>query len=95
MVGITIRDPDDDVKARLRIGASSNGRWVEEEARVILREAVDGQAWPESVAGLVRGRFARFGGVDPDLPPREPVRDPPGFGRAPRCFFPAPLSCPD
>ena len=40
MASITIRNLDDEVKARLRVRAASNGRSVEEEVRLILRDAV-------------------------------------------------------
>ena len=39
MASITIRNLDDDVKTRLRVRAASNGRSMEEEARLILRDA--------------------------------------------------------
>ena len=40
MASITIRNLGDDVKIRLRVRAAGNGRSVQEEARLILREAV-------------------------------------------------------
>ena len=40
MASITIRKLDDEVKTRLRMRAAGNGRSMEEEARLILREAV-------------------------------------------------------
>jgi len=40
MASITIRNLDDEVKDRLRMRAAENGRSMEEEARLILREAV-------------------------------------------------------
>ena len=40
MASITIRNLDDDVKTRLRVRAADNGRSMEEEARLILRDAV-------------------------------------------------------
>ena len=40
MASITIRNLDDDVKTRLRMRAASHSRSMEEEARVILRDAV-------------------------------------------------------
>ena len=42
MASITIRNLDDDVKTRLRVRASANGRSMEEEARLILAEAAIG-----------------------------------------------------
>ncbi len=40
MTSITVRNIDDDVKTRLRMRAAGNGRSMEEEVRLILREAV-------------------------------------------------------
>lgn len=80
MASITIRNLDDGVKTRLRVRAANNGRSMEEEARNILREAVEREAEPGNLAQAIRARFAPLGGVELDLPPREPMRDPPGFG---------------
>ena len=80
MASITIRNLDDEVKIRLRVRAASNGRSMEEEARVILREAVSGEADPENLASFIRECFVPFGGVDLELPPRESMREPPDFG---------------
>ncbi len=80
MASITIRRLDDDVKTRLRIRAAGNGRSMEEEARVILREAVnDKKERPKDLAEFTRECFASLGGVDLELPPRGPMRDPPDF----------------
>ncbi|MGI8484793.1 MAG: FitA-like ribbon-helix-helix domain-containing protein [Thermomicrobiales bacterium] len=43
MAALTIRNLDDDVKAKLRIRAAHNGRSMEAEAREILDEAVNGR----------------------------------------------------
>ena len=80
MASITIRKLDDEVKARLRLRAAANGRSMEEEARVILRLAVR-QEEP-SAKGLgtaLHELFKPFGGVELELPPREPMRNPPTF----------------
>ena len=76
MASITIRNLDSDVKNRLRIRATASGRSMEEEARMILREAVERQASPEDLAGAIRTRFKPFGGVDLEIPPRQPMREP-------------------
>ena len=47
MASITIRNLDDEVKTRLRVRASANGRSMEEEARLILAEAVDRNTAPQ------------------------------------------------
>ena len=80
MASITIRNLDDDVKTRLRKRATGHGRSMEEEVRVILREAVDRKAGPANLAIAIRARFASFGGVELEIPPREPMREPPRFG---------------
>jgi plasmid stability protein len=38
---LLVRNLDDDVKARLRVLAAEHGRSMEEEVRVILRQAVE------------------------------------------------------
>ena len=53
---------------------------MEEEARLILRDAVGDGAVPENGLGTaVHALFRPFGGVELELPPREPMREPPGF----------------
>ena len=42
MASLTIRKLDEDVKVYLRLRSARNGRSVEEEVRVILREMVQG-----------------------------------------------------
>ncbi len=79
MASITIRNLDDDVKTRLRVRAAENGRSMEEEARVILRDAVGRKPGSQNLASLIRARFGPLGGVEMELPPREPAREPPRF----------------
>ena len=79
MASITIRNLDDDVKTRLRGRAAENGRSMEEEARLILREAVGRKPGSQNLASLIRARFGPLGGVDLELPPCEPAREPPRF----------------
>ena len=79
MASITIRNLDDDVKTRLRVRAADNGRSMEEEARLILRDAVGPRQSPRNLASAIRARIAPLGGVDLELPPREPGREPPSF----------------
>ena len=79
MASITIRNLDNDVKTRLRIRAAAHGRSMEEEARLILREAVERPAGPTNLARAIRARFASFGGVELELPSRQPLREPPRF----------------
>ena len=80
MASITIRNLDDNVKTRLRVRAAGNGRSMEEEARLILAEAVDREPAPaEGLGTMIHELFKPFGGVELELPPREPMRDPPSF----------------
>ena len=79
MASITIRKLDEDVKSRLRVRAAANGRSMEEEARMILREAVGEEPEPKNLATFIRECFAPYGGVDLELPPRELAREPPKF----------------
>jgi plasmid stability protein len=80
MATLTIRDLDPSVKERLRIRAAESGRSMEEEVRVILRQATVKDSNPEiGLAEAIRRRFAPFGGVELEIPPRELGRDPPDF----------------
>ncbi len=79
MASITIRNLDDDVKTRLRKRAAGHGRSMEEEVRVILCEAVERKAGPENLARAIRARFAPLGGVELEIPLREPMWEPPRF----------------
>ena len=79
MASITIRKLDEGVKTRLRVRAAENGRSMEEEARVILREAVGSKPRTQDLLSVVRKHFGPDNGVDLELPPRTPVREPPRF----------------
>ena len=79
MASITVRDLDDDVKARLRNRAAANGRSIEAEVRLILRVAVGRKPAPRNLASIIRAHFGPSNGVDLELPPRESGREPPSF----------------
>ena len=79
MASITIRNLEDDLKRRLRIRAAEHGRSMEEEAREIIRHVVTEPTTPRNLAASIRARMAPLGGVDLDLPPRDPMREPPRF----------------
>lgn len=80
MASITIRNLDNDVKARLRVRAAGHGRSMEEEARQILRQAVESGTGPADLAAAIRARFAPLGGVEMEVPPRGPAPDPVALG---------------
>ena len=78
---ITIRNLDRALKERLRVRAARHGHSMEAEARRILETALAPQDGPTGrhLYDRIRSRFAPLGGVDLELPPREPVREPPKF----------------
>jgi plasmid stability protein len=80
MASITIRNLEDRLKTRLRVRAAEHGLSMEEEARRILRDALDRER-PRSLADLALKLFGPEHGVD--LEPHPPVRgpSPPDFGR--------------
>lgn len=79
MATITIRNLEDDVKTRLRVRAAGHGHSMEEEVRQILRRAVGRQENSRDLLSIVRSHFGPANGVDLELPPREPAREPPSF----------------
>ena len=80
MASITIRNLDDTLKSRLRIQAAVHGRSMEDEARDILRSALNREPTRKgSLAASIRARFAPLGGVELPVIPREPTREPPFF----------------
>ena len=80
MASITIRNLDDDVKTRLRLRAAGHGRSMEEEARLILAHAVEREeAPPKGLGTAIHELFKPFGGVELQMPPREPMSEPPRF----------------
>ena len=82
MASILIRKLDDSVKSRLRIRAARHGRSMEEEAREMLKAALNEEK-PRSLnlAESIRRHIDPLGGVDLDIPPRQRVRRPPGFAK--------------
>lgn len=79
MASITIRNLDKNVKSSLRVRAANHGRSMEEEARVILRDALLRPNESRNIASIFRKHFGPSHGVTLELPKREPLRDPPSF----------------
>ena len=80
LASITVRNLDDGLKRRLRVRAAENGRSMEQEARDILQAALDGEAAPvRNLGTALHELFKPFGGVDLEIPPREPMREVPQF----------------
>ncbi|MCK4515958.1 MAG: plasmid stabilization protein [Spirochaetaceae bacterium] len=64
MATITIRNLDDSIKVRLRVRAASHDRSMEEEARVILRDAFQDAGEERGLGTLIHKRFMDAGGVE-------------------------------
>ena len=80
MASITVRNLEEGLKRRLRIRAAENGRSMEQEARAILRAALDQETSKgKDLASAIRARFEPLGGVELEIPPRGPMREPPRF----------------
>jgi len=78
MASITIRRLDDSVKAKLRIRAAQNGRSMEEEARLLLTQTLKEKELPNSgnLADAIRRLVEPLGGIELEIPPREPMNEP-------------------
>jgi antitoxin FitA len=80
MASITIRNLDDALKRKLRLRAAHRNRSMEDEARDILRTALAQEpAETRRLADAIRELVEPLGGVELELPPRGPVREPPDF----------------
>jgi len=81
MSSITIRNLDPAVKERLRVRAAEHGHSMEAEARRILQSTliIPAGAGSRNLYERIRARFVPRGGIDIELPLREPVRKPPRF----------------
>ena len=76
MATLTIRNLDERLKGRLRVRAALRGRSMEEEARQILRVALnDVEPLSTDLAERIRRRFAKLGDVQLPIAAREPIRD--------------------
>ena len=80
MASLTLRNLDDSVKTRLRVRAAEHGRSMEDEARHILRNALDREP-PRTLADLALELFGPDHGIE--LEPHPPVTapEPPKFDR--------------
>lgn len=81
MASITIRNLEETTKRRLKVRAALHGRSMEQEAREILKSALrqkPGQGFKTGadLAEAIHRRFAPLGGLELELPSREPIRDP-------------------
>ena len=80
MASITIRNLDETLKSRLRVQAAVHGRSMEDEARDILRSALNHEPpGPKHLGTAIHTLFKALGGFDLPEVPREPMREPPTF----------------
>lgn len=81
MATMTIRNIDDQLKARLRVQAATHGRSMEDEARDILRAALSVEPVKGvSLVDAIRARVAPLGGAELESPERGAIRKPPELG---------------
>jgi plasmid stability protein len=83
MATLTIRNLDERTKTQLRIQAARHGRSMEEEARTILRSAIETRQPVTPGKGLgsrIHEHFAQLGGVELELPERSSLPTPDEFG---------------
>jgi plasmid stability protein len=76
VAALTIRNVDEKLKHQLRRQAAANDRSMEEEARVILRRALEStRPVSEGIATSIRREVERLGGgIDFELPEDAPYR---------------------
>ena len=78
MATLTIRNVDDTIKERLRVLAATHGHSMEEEARLILKQAVGGISG-RGLVELSRQLFNGENGINLELPSRHSDRRVPDF----------------
>ena len=75
MATITIRNLDETVKRKLQVRAALNGRSMEAEARETLSQSIEriaeSEEQEEDFGTAIQKRFAAFGGVELEIPPRQ------------------------
>lgn len=76
MASLTIRNFDDQLKAMLRLQAARHGCSMEQEARDILRRAVQAQPAGAGFAQKIHQRFAELNADELPIPERHAARLP-------------------
>ena len=79
MASLVIRKLDDGLKERLRVRAARHGRSMEEEVRVLLRNALEEPGVHRNLADLATSLFGKEG-VELEPHPEVPIRPPPDLG---------------
>ena len=90
MSTLTIRNLEDPLKSRLRMRAAARNRSMEEEARQILRAALQEPSAPRErdLGSRIRARFSALGDIQLPIDPRQAVREPPVPGEPPQLGAP-------
>jgi plasmid stability protein len=83
---LTIPNVDDNLKQRLKLRAAKHGQSIEVEAGDILRSALGGSASAQvpvtgNIADAIRAIVEPLGGIELEIAPRKPIREPPKFAR--------------
>jgi len=78
MASLVLRNLEDSVKARLKVRAAAHGRSMEDEARHIIRDALDHESMP-TLADLALELFGPEGGYELEQHPAVTPREPPRF----------------
>lgn len=76
---MTTSDLSDGCGQRLRGQEPEHGQSTGEEDRLTVAASLAKCDPPTNLAEAIRARFAPLGGVELDIPPREPMREPPDF----------------
>jgi plasmid stability protein len=71
MASLTIRNLDEELKAKLRVEAALHGNSMEEEVRCILRNTLMRTPAPKGLGSRIAQRFGAIGGVELALPTRD------------------------
>lgn len=76
---ILVRGLAPEVKRKLRVRAAEHGRSLEAEARAVLADAVGAGEPKEHLFDWMHRHFAKYGGIELEIPPRAAWRPPPNF----------------
>ena len=78
MATLTIRNVDPGLQQRLRLRAAQHGRSMEAELRQILKDVLRGDPAEQelNLAESIRRIVEPLGGIELEIPPREPMGPP-------------------
>ena len=80
MATLTVRNLDDPLESRLRTRAAARNRSMEEDARQILRAALqEPLVQTQNLGPRIQARFAALGDAQLSVEARQAARQPPGL----------------